>query len=154
MKNKKFGKRAMALALSLTIVTSMAAAVVPAYAAPASASSSTIQLGSYLTKEMNYFAKGDSRIPTDGWVRDTEQYGGSLALLPFLGLSDDVVEQFADIGTDVTIALKDGDNVYWVALGEKGFMRIDFTEEDVRDVFQYFPAPATSMTATAPRNTL
>ena len=141
MKNKKFGKRAMALALSLTMVTSMAAAVVPAYAAPASASSSTIQLGSYLTKEMNYFAKGDSRIPTDGWVRDTEQYGGSLALLPFLGLSDDVVEQFADIGTDVTIALKDSDNVYWVALGEKGFMRIDFTEEDVRDVFQYFSGP-------------
>ena len=116
----------------------------------AAATSSAIQLGTYLTKEMNYFAKGDSRIPIDGWVRDARTFGGDLALLPFRKLPAEVKDLFGDIGSDVSIALKDADGVYWVALGGKGIVRVDFTEADTRDVFQYF-FPAISMTATALR---
>ncbi|MCI6255876.1 MAG: hypothetical protein MR648_04680 [Clostridiales bacterium] len=133
-------KRLLALALSATMVFSSAAQAASAAAVPAG-TSSAIQLGTYLTKEMNYFAKGDSRIPTDGWVRDASTYGGDLALLPFLGLSEDVKAQFGDIGSDVTIALKDADGVYWVAVGGKGVVRVDFSEADTRDIFQYFFGP-------------
>lgn len=135
-------KRLLALALSTALTLSCVAPAAGASSVPEAVSTaSAIQLDSYLTKEMNYFAKGDARIPTDGWVRDAETYGGDLALLPFLGLSDEVKAQFGDIGADVTIALKDKDGVYWAALGEKGIIRVDFSEEDTRDIFQYFFGP-------------
>ena len=77
-------KRLLALALSVTVAFSCVSPAAGAYMAPsAAATSSAIQLGTYLTKEMNYFAKGDSRIPIDGWVRDARTFGGDLALLPF-----------------------------------------------------------------------
>lgn len=135
-------KRLLALTLSVAITLSCVTPMAGAYTAPRAASgSSAIQLDTYLTKEMNYFAKGDPRIPTDGWVRDTAAYGGDLAVLPFTKLSKEVKDQFGDIGDDVTIALKDEDGVYWAVLGSKGFVRVDFTEVDTRDIFQYFSGP-------------
>lgn len=135
-------KRLLALALSVTVAFSCVSPAAGAYMAPsAAATSSAIQLGTYLTKEMNYFAKGDSRIPIDGWVRDARTFGGDLALLPFRKLPAEVKDLFGDIGSDVSIALKDADGVYWVALGGKGIVRVDFTEADTRDVFQYFFGP-------------
>lgn len=138
----KTHKKLLALALSATMTFSCIAPAASAYTAPEKAyGSSAIQLGTYLTKEMNYFAKGDARIPADGWVRDAKTYGGDLALLPFNKLPREVKDEFGDIGRDVTVALKDRDSVYWAALGEKGFIRVDFSEPDSRDIFQYFFGP-------------
>lgn len=138
MKKKNLGRRVLAVALSVAMATSMVSTtMISATAAPAE--ESVIQLDSYYTKEMNYFAKDDSRIPGDGWVTNADQ-AGSLGILPF-DLPDEVTTQFPGIGDDVTIALKDSDGVYWVALGGKGIVRVDFTEKDTRDIFQYFFGP-------------
>ncbi len=141
---------ALTLALSLSPVLPVASA---ASAAPAGAlSAPVIQLGTYYTKQMNYFALGDARIPADGWVTDASMASKS-GLLPF-DLPENVISSLG-IGSDVTIALTDADGTYWVALGEKGFMRINFFEKDARDIFQYFCGPRYIYNGTSPqRNTV
>ena len=83
-----------------------------------------------LQKEMNYFANGDSRIPTDGWVNtNTDQNAGITAGL---------------IGSEVTVTLNSTDNngnsVLWIGTN-KGLMRVCMAEPDSDDVVQYFNGP-------------
>lgn len=137
-----------------------AGSVLPAAAAGASTgsmpdgalSSPVVELGSYYTKEMNYFAKGDSRIPTDGWVTNASAAVG-LKLLPF-NIGDELSQRYS-IGGDVSISLLDGDGVYWVAMNTeggtgKGLMRVDFSEPNTDDIFQYFFGPRYIYNANSP----
>ncbi|EPR14065.1 hypothetical protein [Ruminiclostridium papyrosolvens] len=83
-----------------------------------------------LQKEINYFASGDSRIPTDGWVTtNTDQSAGITAGL---------------IGSNVKVTLKSIDNngneVLWIGT-DKGLMRVCMAEPDTDDVVQYFNGP-------------
>lgn len=89
-----------------------------------SAGYSTVQLEAKQMKEMTYFATGSADIPALEWVTGAE----SLTLLP------------PSVMSDVTSVVKDEDGVYWIGT-KTGLQRVDFTEEDPRDIVQYMAGP-------------
>lgn len=84
-----------------------------------------VQLSAVRTKEISYYPTGDAAIPNHlVWVSTKNQ----LDFLP------------TEVTTDVTAAMKDEDNVYWIGT-ENGLQRVDFTEKDQRDIVQYMTGP-------------
>ena len=136
MFTKKKWMKAIVLSLVLSLLLTGTA-----FAAPAASQSPPVMvLSTYLTKEMNYFAKGDARIPADDgtWIKADTQDGSEKNILPF-DLPAELISSLG-INTDVTITLRDGD-VYWVGVGSKGLLRINFNEANPLDCIQYFYGP-------------
>ena len=117
MKFRQIGTRVLSLALSGVMLISAGATVLPASAV--SRAYTPIQLEAAPTKIMDYF---NTQTP-DGvtWVADY----GALAFLPAAAIGD------------VTCAVEATDGAVWVGT-KNGLMRIDFSENDSRDMVQYF----------------
>lgn len=128
LKAKNLSK-VIAFALSSIMMFSSLAFAAPSSVAaagslgtPAGAKYSPVQLDSAPTKEMDYY---NTQTP-DGvnWVTGSTE----LNFMPKAAIGD------------VTCAVKDTDDTYWVGT-KKGMMRINFKEADQRDIVQYFAGP-------------
>ncbi len=120
MKFRQIRTRILSLALSGTMLLSIGATVLPASAAaPSSSAYAPIQLKAAPTKIMDYFANQSPAGVT--WVTDS----AALTFLPAAAIGD------------VTCAVKATDGAVWIGT-KTGLMRIDFNEEDARDIVQYF----------------
>ncbi len=101
---------------------SSVAAATGSLGTPSGAKYSAVQLDSAPTKEMDYY---NTQTPAGvTWVTSSTD----LNFMPTAAIGD------------VTCAVKDTDNTYWVGT-KKGLMRINFKETDQRDIVQYFAGP-------------
>lgn len=110
------GAAAAALLVSLPAMPAVAAK-------PQGASFSAVKLEPTRTKEVTYYKPGTT-MPAIQWVTDA-------AALKFLPMA---------VTEDVTSVVKDAQGVYWIGT-ENGLQRVDFEEEDERDIVQYFAGP-------------
>lgn len=107
---------AAALLLSLPAMPALAAK-------PQTSSFSAVKLEPARTKEVTYYGPGTT-TPQIRWVTD----GTAPKFLP-IAVTD-----------DVTSVVKDAEGVYWIGT-ENGLQRVNFEEEDERDIVQYFAGP-------------
>lgn len=147
-------KKSVKSILSKVTLTSMCLATALTVPANAFAERNTVvvpapvvqQLAAHYTKQVNYFKAGDTRIPggansrySADWITTANHTSQSdlsnNRVLPF-DLPDSVLEA-TGLGSEVNMAFKDGDGVYWAVVNPKGLVRIDFGASDANDVFQY-----------------
>ena len=115
-------KRVIGCAAAAALLVSLPAA--PALAAnPQAASFSAVKLEPVRTKEVTYYKPGTT-TPAIQWVTDKK----APTFLP-VAVTD-----------DVTSVVKDAEGVYWIGT-ENGLQRVNFEEEDERDIVQYFAGP-------------
>lgn len=115
-------KRVIGCAAAAALLVSLPAA--PALAAkPQGASFSAVKLEPVRTKEVTYYKPGTA-TPAIQWVTDKN----APTFLP-VGVTD-----------DVTSVVKDAEGVYWIGT-QNGLQRVNFDEEDERDIVQYFAGP-------------
>ncbi|MBD3941397.1 hypothetical protein IF188_06760 [Microbacterium sp. NEAU-LLC] len=119
--NKKL-HRVIGCVAAAAVLVSLPA--MPALAAkPQAASFSAVELEPVRTKEVTYFKPGTT-TPAIQWVTGAT----ALTFLP------------TTVTGDVTSAVKDAEGVYWIGT-ENGLQRVNFEEEDERDIVQYFAGP-------------
>jgi hypothetical protein len=115
-------KRVIGCAAAAALLVSLPAA--PALAAkPQAASFSAVKLEPVRTKEVTYYKPGTT-TPAIQWVTDKK----TPTFLPVAATDD------------VTSVVKDAEGVYWIGT-QNGLQRVNFEEEDERDIVQYFAGP-------------
>ena len=119
--NKKL-KTLIGSATAAALLVSLPA--MPAFAAkPPADSFSAVELEPVRTKEVTYYKPGTT-TPAIQWVTDKT----ALKFLPIAATDD------------VTSVVQDAEGVYWIGT-QNGLQRVNFDEEDERDIVQYFAGP-------------
>lgn len=114
------------IALTATLAASMLATMPMSSVFAAklpSASYPTVQLQAVPTKQVTYYKAG-AALPQIQWIEKVKD----LSFLP------------ANVIGDVTSAFRDSSGVYWIGT-RTGLQRVHFSEQDARDIVQYFAGP-------------
>lgn len=123
MSMMKKNRTVLTVALAASMLATMPMSSAFAAKLP-SASYQTVQLEAVQTKEVTYYKAGAASIPDIKWIAQVQD----LAFLP------------ANTIGDVTSAFRDSSGVYWIGT-KTGLQRVNFAEQDARDIVQYFAGP-------------
>lgn len=119
---KKKGKLISGFVAAVMLFTMPA---MSAFAAkPSGAAYQTVKLEAARVKDVTYYENGVV-TPTITWVENDK---AALTFLP------------PAVTGDVTSVVKDADGVFWIGT-KTGLQRVDFAEQDQRDIVQYFAGP-------------
>ncbi|WP_185601776.1 hypothetical protein [Paenibacillus sp. 598K] len=119
----KKNRIALTVTLAASMLFTMPVSSVFAAKLP-SASYDTMQLHAVPTKQVTYYKAGVASLPQIQWIESVQD----LAFLPVQTIGD------------VTASLRDSSGVYWIGT-ENGLQRVNFAEQDARDIVQYFAGP-------------